>query len=686
MNTRFSPCRAPVASPPCWHAFTLVALLLTFLSFGFGNAPRAAHAQIISTVAGDGIQGSGGDGGQATAARLRVPLAVTFDSSGNFYISDTQNNSIRKVSSAGVISTVAGNGTEGFSGDGGAATAAQLSNPVGLAFDGAGNLYIADEVNNRIRKVNSAGVISTVAGTGARGFDGDGGQATAAQLSFPTGVIVDGAGNIIIADRGNNRIREVNANGVISTIAGNGNASFGGDGGAATAAQLDTPTGVALDGAGDLYIADANNNLIRKVDTNGIISTFAGNGTGGLSGDGGAATAAQLNNPFSLALDSANNLYIADLGNNVIRKVSRSGAIFTVAGTGTASFGGDGGQATAAQLNSPFGVALDSSDALYIADTRNNRIRKVTNSSVFTPTVQDVAGSGESARTVVVPLSGTDPAGGGLTFSITQLPANGNANIRRDGQGNSALFYRSAAGFSGTDVVKFIAIGSDGGQSAPGTATLTISGNLPPTANNVRGSGASGATIVLPLSGTDPAGGGLTFRITLLPGNGNASIRTDSKGNSALFYRSAAGFDGVDRVRFVATDRTGAQSSTAQATLVIQATARPSANNVSGTVASGQNIVLPLSGTEPGGGNLSYRITGLPRNGNASIRTDGAGKSALFYRSSPGFVGSDSVRFVAIDESGRRSATAVASLNVTAASNSASASGAAQSAPSGGAS
>ncbi len=331
-------------------------------------------AGVISTVAGDGTRGFGGDGGPATAAQLNSPSGVALDGAGNLYIADLGNRRIRKVDAAGVITTVAGDGTQGFGGDGGPATAAQLSFPIDVALDGADNLYIVDGSNQRIRKVDAAGVISTVAGDGTRGFGGDGGPATAAQLDTPRGVAPDGAGNLYIADGGNNRIRKVDSAGAISTVAGGGPI---GDGGAAVAAQLDWPTGVAPDGAGNLYIADRSNQRIRKVDAAGVITTVAGDGTRGSSGDGGPAVAAQLFAPRGVAPDGAGNLYIADWGNSRIRKVDPAGVITTVAGDGTPGYGGDGGAATEAQLNYPIGVALDGAGNLYIADRNNHRIRKV---------------------------------------------------------------------------------------------------------------------------------------------------------------------------------------------------------------------------------------------------------------------------------------------------------------------
>src|SRR5437867_2281477 len=344
----------------------------------------------ISTYAGSGNFGFSGDGGPATAAELNFPRDVALDPAGNLYIADSGNSRIRKVSPGGTISTYAGSGSRGFSGDGGPAAAAQLNNPVGMALDPAGNLYIADITNNRIRKVTSGGTISTYAGSGSFGFSGDGGPATDAQLGVPVGVALDPAGNLYIADHDNARIRKVTSGGTISTYAGSGSRGLSGDGGPATAAQLYSPHGVALDTAGNLYIADSNR--IRKVTPGGTISTYAGTGTGPFSGDGGPATAAQLNVPVGVAVDPAGNLYIADSGSSRIRKVSPGGTISTYAGGGggTPGFLGDGGPATAAYLNNPVGVTLDPAGNLYIADLGNARVRKVTPGG----TISTYAGSG----------------------------------------------------------------------------------------------------------------------------------------------------------------------------------------------------------------------------------------------------------------------------------------------------
>ena len=267
------------------------------------------------------------------------------------------------MDAAGVISTVAGAGSFGFGGDGGPAAAGQLRSPSGVAVDGAGNLYIADTDNHRIRKVDATGTITTIAGTGEPVVGlivwdvGDGGPATAAPLSSPGGVAVDGGGNVYIADTGRSRIRKVDAAGVISTVAGSFLGGFGGDGGPAVEAALYYPEGVAVDGAGNLFIADSLNDRIRKVDAAGVISTVAGTGSFGFSGDGGPGVEAQLNDPADVTTDGAGNLYIADRYNDRIRKVDSAGVISTVAGTGESlgGFSGDGGPATAALLSSPRG-------------------------------------------------------------------------------------------------------------------------------------------------------------------------------------------------------------------------------------------------------------------------------------------------------------------------------------------
>jgi len=349
-----------------------ICILVSCLGF---CSQASGQSGIITTVAGNGTIGFSGDGGPATSGSLKSSSGVTVDASGNLFIADTFNNRIRKVSASGIITTVAGGGTGGL-GDDGPATSASLSDPTGVAVDASGNLFIADEDDNRIRKVSASGVITTVAGGGTSGL-GDGGPATSASLSYPTGVAVDASGNLFIADEINNRIRKVSASGIITTVAGNGAVAFAGDGGPATSASLSGPNGVTVDASGNLFIADTGNNRIRKVSASGIITTVAGNGAPGFAGDGGPATSAELSSyAFGVAVDTSGNLFIADALNNRIRKVSASGIITTVAGGGTSGLG-DGGPATLAAVGLPYGVFVDTSGNLLIADTENDRIRKV---------------------------------------------------------------------------------------------------------------------------------------------------------------------------------------------------------------------------------------------------------------------------------------------------------------------
>src|SRR5262245_42591634 len=364
---------------------------------GNSRVRKISQDGVISTVAGTGVTGFSGDGGPASAAQLVYPAGVAVDLAGSLVIADTGNHRIRIVTPDGVIHTLAGSGDEGFSGDGGPAAAAQLGSPVGVAADGAGNLFIADPYSSRIRKVNPDGIITTVAGNGTFGFSGDGGPAAAAPLGSPVGVAVDGAGNLFIADFNNNRIRKVTAAGVITTVAGTGRAfpfsgGFSGDGGPATAAQLNLPQGIAVDG-GNLLIADSFNQRVRKVNLGGVITTVAGDGAfTGLSGDFGPATAAELRSPAGVAVDSDGNLFLADTFNNRIRKVNPAGVITTVAGHGEFSFSGDGGPATAAQLNQPHDVVVDAEGNLFIADTQNNRIRRVTPAGIISTAAGTTAG------------------------------------------------------------------------------------------------------------------------------------------------------------------------------------------------------------------------------------------------------------------------------------------------------
>ncbi len=356
------------------YSLFTIALLSTF----------ATNAQTISTLVGTGTAGFSGDTAAAVLAKINTPYGVAADAAGNLFIADCANNRIRRVdASTGIITTYAGTGSTYFSGDGGQATNANIQAPRGICVDGAGNVIFSDYGNNRIRKITaSTGIITTLCGSSSPGYGGDGGQSTLASVNYPWGVAVDEAGNIYIADQLNNRVRKINTSGIISTIGGNGIASYGGDGGQATAARIQYPTGVAIDPVGNIYVADQGNCLIRKIDPSGVITRFAGatpaTHSCGYTGDGGAATDAKLNLPMGVSVDMYRNVYIADMDNNCIRKVDTFGIIRTIAGNGTAGFSGDGGMATAAELNAPTGVATNTTlGKVYISDNSNNRVRVI---------------------------------------------------------------------------------------------------------------------------------------------------------------------------------------------------------------------------------------------------------------------------------------------------------------------
>ena len=441
-----------------------------FIADTANNCIREVNAgtHVITTVAGNGTAGNSGDGGPATDAELNGPYGIAVDAAGDLFIADTNNDRIREVDAGThVITTVAGNGAQGYGGDGGPATGAVLYWPVGIAVDAAGDLYIAEYGDNRVREVNSSTqVITTVAGNGTAGYSGDGGQATGAELNSPFGLAVDAAGDLFIADSGNNCIREVNAGThVITTVAGNGTAGNSGDGGQATSAELYSPFGIAVDAGGDLLIADSGNNCIREINAGTqVISTVAGNGSFGYSGDGGPVINAELAQPAGLAVNVAGDLFIADTYNSRIREVNAStqvittvaggglpndapaadvsfaplgiavdaagdqfiadtasncvcevsaatGVITTVAGNGIAGYGGDGGPAADAELDAPWGVAVDSAGDLFIADTGNNCIREV---NAGTHVITTIAGNPS--------ISGYGGDGGPATDAILNHP------------------------------------------------------------------------------------------------------------------------------------------------------------------------------------------------------------------------------------------------------------------------
>ena len=338
------------------------------------------YAQVITTIAGDSVQGYNGDNIAATTAKLYGPYSTAVDTAGNLYIADLDNNRVRKVNTAGIITTIAGNGVAGYSGDDSAATLAKLDGPAGVAVDASGNVYIADDYNSRIRKVNTSGIITTIAGTGVNGYSGDNGPSTAAEINDPHGIAVDAIGNVYICDELNSRVRIINIMGIITTIAGTGLPGYSGDNTEATSAEIDHPYGVAVDLTGNIYFTEWTNNCVRKINTAGIITTIAGgNPTLGFSGDKGPATAADFHIPIGIAIDKAGNIFIGDSYNNRVRKIDQTGIITTYAGTGLEGYSGDNGPAIDAELYGPIGITVDISGNLYIADYSNGRIRFIKN-------------------------------------------------------------------------------------------------------------------------------------------------------------------------------------------------------------------------------------------------------------------------------------------------------------------
>ncbi|MGV3561375.1 NHL domain-containing protein [Larkinella arboricola] len=383
-----------MTSPIRYFRIPFIGILTTWLSLAFGLVTAHVMAQTIITVAGNGKDEYSGDNVSALHTSLFNPQSVAVDQQGNIYIADAGSSRVRKVDSNGIITTVAGNGRRAFSGDGGPATSAAISGPLDLAIDQQGNILIIDSGNDRIRKVTPDGIISTIAGGGPGNFetkDGDGGPATSAYIN-PSAIAVDAQGNIFITESNRSRgslVRKIDANGIITTVAGQytggqgGNGGgYGGDGGPATSATLNSPAGLAVDAQGNVFIADAGNNRIRKIDTNGIITTVAGSGTRGYTGDGGPATSATLSSPGGIVVDPEGNLFMVDRGNYVVRKVDSNGIISTFAGTGHSGFGGDGGPATEGVFFDPRGIEIDAQGSLLVADVNNQRIRKITKTTI----------------------------------------------------------------------------------------------------------------------------------------------------------------------------------------------------------------------------------------------------------------------------------------------------------------
>jgi sugar lactone lactonase YvrE len=518
-----------------------VAALLIALSVSMEaqGVLTVTPGRTANTTAGTGVVGYTGDTGAATSATLANPSGVAYDANGNLYLADANNHVVREVSTSGVITTIAGTGIEGYSGDNAIATAAQLDTPSGVAVDASGNIYIADSHNHRIRKI-SGGTITTFAGTGAPGFSGDTGSAAAAQLSLPSGVAVEASGNVYIADTNNQRIRKVSS-GTINTIAGDGEELYAGDGAAATAAALDSPTSVAVDASGNVYIADRLNQRIRMV-SGGIITTIAGTNTtgfsGGFSGDGGAAIAAMLSKPSGVSVDAVGNIYIADTGNQRIRQLG-GGTIATIEGSGAQGYAGDGGLSTGAILNSPRSVALDAFGNLSIADRLNQLVRSGS-LPLLTFTSEEV---GVASSTQSVTLSNIGSAS--ITVSTITAPKSFVVSVGSC----SALPITLAAGASCTENVEFLPL-----AAGPVNGSIVFSGaGVVAQTILLTGSATQAPTTISLVASVNPALAGQPVIYTAIVGTAGQGAPT----GTVAFDASGVAF---------ATQALGAASATALAT------------------------------------------------------------------------------------------------------------------------
>ncbi|MBE2288724.1 MAG: T9SS type A sorting domain-containing protein [Chitinophagaceae bacterium] len=434
-----------------------------FVSFVFFTTTGTySNAQIISTVVGTGTSGYNGDGIPAITAQLNRPTGIHVDSLGRIIVCDFFNHRVREADVSGVINTIAGNGASaGYTGDGGPATAATLTNLAGIFADG-------DNVNfcgfgpsaERICKINGAGVISTIIGTGVGGYSGDGGAATIAQCS-PRDVAKDRFGNFYVGDA-SGHIRKVNVAGIISTIAGSSTAGYGGDGGPATMAMLTVPAGIAIDRSGNIFFSDGTNYRIRKINNTGIVTTVAGTGVSGYSGDGSSALLAMIKDGAGLDLDGLGNIFICDRNNNVVRKIDASGIITTIAGNGSVGYSGDGGMATAAQLNQPTHISIHPNGDIYFTEQFNHVVRKISYGNhipVFTGGhIQSLAVCAGGSVPLNAALAITDAdAGQTLTWTLITPPAHGVAAAAYTATATGStvtptgLVYIPSSGYSGTD-------------------------------------------------------------------------------------------------------------------------------------------------------------------------------------------------------------------------------------------
>ena len=504
---------------------------------GVGIGPLAGLTPgIVTTFAGTGFAGSTGDGGPATSARLRNAYMPVLDYAGNLYISVLGYNQIRKVAAGtGIITTAVGNASliQGYSGDGGPATSAQTNWAMGIAFDAAGNLYFADDRNNRIRRVDAVtGIITTVVGTGTSGYSGDGGPATSAQISLPVDLAFDVPGNLYIAE--GQQIRKVAAGtGIITTIAGNGTAGYSGDGGPAISAQLNVPSALRFDSNGNLYIADTSNSRIRKIDAaTGVITTIAGTGTAGFSGDGGPATSAQIWQPLGMAIDSIGDIYIADSMTHRLRKIDTTGIITTVAGSNSTTASNGPAAATSVGFNNPRGVSIAPDGTFYLAENLSMRVYKIDVSQSAltypTPTVVGTSDSTDNPQSVLLSNIGNDvlpilpPPSGSNPSMSANFAFSSSTSCPQLSSSSSAQTLASGANCTIAIDFKPLQAGAITGSAIQTDSSLNVPGSTQTI--QLTATGVAAATTTTVTSSVNPSayGQSVTFTATVAPTQGTA--------------------------------------------------------------------------------------------------------------------------------------------------------------------
>ncbi|MBK9316292.1 MAG: HYR domain-containing protein [Acidobacteria bacterium] len=619
--------------------------------FGSGGG-----AFLITTYAGNGVYGFSGNFGPATSATFKQIVSLGRDRDGNLLIVDQQNRNIRYVDAQGNIQPLAGNSANGNTGDAGLAIYATFGSPAGIAADSKGNIYISDSVFHRIRRIGTDGRIYHFAGspTGLSGSLGDGGQASVARFNRPTGLAVDAQDNLYVADSGNNRVRRIDTTtGVITNFAGNGGSGYGGDGVGATLTSLNNPAGIIFDTQGNLYIADRNNHRVRKIDgSTGLISTLAGNGTAGFGGDNGSASAAQLNLPSDVATDAQGNVFIADTNNHRIRQVNSAGQITTVAGTGISGFSGDGGPSTDAQITFPSGLVVFPNGTIFLGDTGNLRTRKLApaggpanGNPVITSTIGNQTLT--AGQTVDIPLAATDPDGDSVTFSLLGAPAF--ASIVNANPAQRMATLRLAPTQAGTfNGIQVRADDGKGGSATTAAFNITVNpaqpGNNPPTA--------SAGTLPSMVEAVSAAGAPVNLSGSGSDPDGD-SITFAWKNNGVTIATSANATVtlglGSHSIVLTVTDSKGASTSTTAQAVLVKDSTPPVISNVPGNILT--------AATSPSGALVSFSLpTATDLVDGAVTVTPNKASGSLFP------VGTTTVTFTAKDS---RNNTATASFTVT---------------------